>query len=514
MRCAANRLVYPASTSPGLDASGVGISRSSPTSPVSASSCNRSPLRSSRSRTLGFVTGARAPGRGGAGRHAAGLGLYRVVGGPWPPRGPARYGGPPRAPYPRAPHRAVRHQKAGLGVPNRLPEAGTVGRERGGTARRRLHVRDAPTLLRARQHGGPRTTQQPTLIRLGHEPEEPRSLAQAQRPRQALEARTVIAPSGDFEDQVGTRLPRECQGPEGDLHSFITLEAPHVQERRLAGSRFGGVGGVPGRIHARINDFDPLPGHPPAHQVVARALRDSVKPRAAIRPGDGPLGRPHDTGDRPARFPERSRAEEVWHEGAERPVGERREEQRELVDVFDHDVIGVRPQQPAHYAARVQRERVSPARAMHPQAIEVRLARRPRPTARHQVDRVAAARQAPEDFMQVRLGTPGVWVLAVVPVDEQDSHSAPDSRATASSTPFTNPGALAPANQWASFTASSITTRGGVEPSASSASASRRMLRSTTPTRSSRQCSAVSATRASNSGRPAIAWAARSAPRS
>src|SRR5438093_5275506 len=78
MRCAANRLVYPASTSPGLDASGVGISRSSPTSPVSASSCNRSPLRSSRSRTLGFVTGARAPGRGGAGRHAAGSGLYRV----------------------------------------------------------------------------------------------------------------------------------------------------------------------------------------------------------------------------------------------------------------------------------------------------------------------------------------------------------------------------------------------------------------------------------------------------
>src|SRR2546422_6487523 len=60
-------------------------------------------------------------------------------------------------------------------------------------------------LLRARQHGGPRTTQQPTLIRLGHEPEEPRSLAQAQRPRQALEARAVVAPSGDFEDQVGTR---------------------------------------------------------------------------------------------------------------------------------------------------------------------------------------------------------------------------------------------------------------------------------------------------------------------
>src|SRR5438105_3144634 len=61
---------------------------------------------------------------------------------------------------------------------------------------------------------------------------------------------------------------------------------------------------------------------------------------------------------------------------------------------------------------------------------------------------------------------------------------------------------------------SSTTTRGGVAPSASSASARRRMLFSTTPTRSSRQCSAASATRRSNSGSPAIALAARSAPRS
>src|SRR2546429_2646070 len=39
---------------------------------------------------------------------------------------------------------------------------------------------------------------------------------------------------------------------------------------------------------------------------------------------------------------------------------------------------------------------------------------------------------------------------------------------------FTKAGAFAPANQCASFTASSITTRGGVAPSASSASARRR----------------------------------------
>src|SRR5207247_2279686 len=105
---------------------------------------------------------------------------------------------------------------------------------------------------------------------------------------------------------------------------------------------------------------------------------------------------------------------------------------------------------------------------MHAQPVELRFARGPRPAARHQVDGVAALRQATENLVQVRLGAPGVRILAVVPVDEQNSHSAPNSRATASSTPFTNPGALAPANQWASFPASPITTRPGAAPSPTS----------------------------------------------
>src|SRR2546425_11730135 len=66
-RLAAKRRVYPASTSPGLDASAVGITRSSPASPVSASSWSGSPLRSSRSRM-------RTGGRGGGGRGGGGGG--------------------------------------------------------------------------------------------------------------------------------------------------------------------------------------------------------------------------------------------------------------------------------------------------------------------------------------------------------------------------------------------------------------------------------------------------------
>src|SRR3954451_5441087 len=58
-----------------------------------------------------------------------------------------------------------------------------------------------------------------------------------------------------------------------------------------------------------------------------------------------------------------------------------------------------------------------------------------------------------------------------------------------SSTPLTNPGARAPPNQWASRTASSMATLGGTSPRRSSRMPRRRMLRSTTAIRLSRQFS-------------------------
>src|SRR5207244_13374769 len=83
----------------------------------------------------------------------------------------------------------------------------------------------------------------------------------------------------------------------------------------------------------------PISHQPPSTFYLSLSII-RLPPRPTLFPYTTLFRSPHDTGDRPARFPERSRAEEVWHESAERPVGERREEQRELVDVFDHDVIG------------------------------------------------------------------------------------------------------------------------------------------------------------------------------
>src|SRR5439155_25809707 len=148
-----------------------------------------------------------------------------------------------------------------------------------------------------------------------------------------------------------------------------------------------------------------------------------------------------------------------------------------------------------HRATRLEREAMPAADALHLHPVQLRRGRASRPAARNEIHPMSPSRDAAEQLVQMDLGSSGLRILPVVPVDQQDLHSAPVSRATVSRTPLMNAGAFAPANQCASFTASSITTRDGVTASSSSASASRRILRSMTATRSSRQGSAASLTR-------------------
>src|SRR5207245_1403122 len=162
-----------------------GITRSNPTSPVSGSSCRSSPLRSSRSRTRGGLTGSPAVG-GGRRRRAAVAGPpCRAGGGPSPPRGPAPCGarapsrcprGPGRAgghPLGRRPRVAVRHPESRLAVTHRLPQPWAVGGEGRRPAGRGLHVGDAPPLLGTGKYDRPRRAQQTPLLLVGDEPEEP-----------------------------------------------------------------------------------------------------------------------------------------------------------------------------------------------------------------------------------------------------------------------------------------------------------------------------------------------------
>src|ERR1043166_8789330 len=118
-------------------------------------------------------------------------------------------------------------------------------------------------------------------------------------------------------------------------------------------------------------------------------------------------------------------------------------------------------QRPAARAAPPEREAVPPAVALDRDPLQLRPWLRPGPAGGHQVNPVAAGREPAEDLEEMQLGSPGARVLPILPVDQEDPHSRPSARATASSTPLTNPGDCSPPKRWASQSASSMATLGG-----------------------------------------------------
>src|SRR3989442_1688486 len=174
------------------------------------------------------------------------------------------------------------------GVPWSPPNS--TSRPRGRAAPRRLAVGDTPPPLRARHPPRPGPPQQAALRLLGYEPEEAHRVGLTQRAGQPLEPDAIVSLPGDLERHVGTRRARQGHGPDGGFHSFITLETPHIQERRRGRPRGGRVRGIPRRIDPRVNDFDPLPPHPPPHQVVARAVGDRVNRPPPVHARDQAIG--------------------------------------------------------------------------------------------------------------------------------------------------------------------------------------------------------------------------------
>ena len=172
-----------------------------------------------------------------------------------------------------------------------------------------------------------------------------------------------------------------------------------------------------------------------------------MKTGPAIHPGNRQLRSPHDRRQRGPRLRESGRAEQVWHDRHERQPGQRGEKERDLVDVLDDDVERALAQRVPHRPAPTQREAVPPRHTRHVDPVHAGLRRAARPTAGNQLNLMTPPGDPAEQLVQMDFGATGLRVFAVVPVDEQDPHSAPVSRATASSTPLMNAGARAPANQ-------------------------------------------------------------------
>src|SRR4029077_20794261 len=97
---------------------------------------------------------------------------------------------------------------------------------------------------------------------------------------------------------------------------------------------------------------------------------------------------------------------------------------------------GARRQGSAHGAAPLEGETVPAPHPLNADPVQLGVPGRTGPAARDQIDLVSPPRQPAEERVQVNLRPSGMRVLAIVPVDDEDLHNAPDSRATASRTPL------------------------------------------------------------------------------
>jgi hypothetical protein len=97
-----------------------------------------------------------------------------------------------------------------------------------------------------------------------------------------------------------------------------------------------------------MNDADSIPVYSSRDEIVPGALADCVKIRPSVSPGERTLGSPDRRCNGPGSLSERSGAEEMRNDGAERQFGARGEKQRKLVDVLDQNVRAASRDSPVH----------------------------------------------------------------------------------------------------------------------------------------------------------------------
>src|SRR6185369_11019310 len=92
------------------------------------------------------------------------------------------------------------------------------------------------------------------------------------------------------------------------------------------------------------------------------------------------------------------------NDDAQRQIGESREEQRDLVYVFDHDFGLFGPERPTYRPPALQREAIAVAGALYLDAIQHRVRRTTPPARGDQPDPVSPCCKATKDLEQMDLG--------------------------------------------------------------------------------------------------------------
>ncbi len=174
------------------------------------------------------------------------------------------------------------------------------------------------------------------------------------------------------------------------------------------------------KVDAVVDDDDLLVGHAPVPEVGGRALRHRHDRDSSEGPRDGTFEDPGQGGHRQGGLLKGRGAEEVMHDENHRDAGPEGHEEWHLVQVLHHHVVATQSVMTPCEGGHVEAEGVASPDPVHADPVDDLECGGPREAGGQKCDLVAPGREATEDLVEVGLGTPGLGVLPVQPVDDED----------------------------------------------------------------------------------------------
>ncbi len=172
-------------------------------------------------------------------------------------------------------------------------------------------------------------------------------------------------------------------------------------------------------IDARIDDGDSFRLKAALLQIDLRASGDRLYRHALVRRQHPPLRNPHRRRHRESGLAKGGRPEQMRHDRGDRYSAPPGRKKRRFVDVLDQQ-IETRIPDSAKRTLRIPRKGIAVARSDNPHPIDRLLGRSPRPPGNEQSNLVTAAGEAAENLVQVDLGSAGLRIPAILPIDDEE----------------------------------------------------------------------------------------------
>lgn len=247
-------------------------------------------------------------------------------------------------------------------------------------------------------------------------------IAHSQIHGHALKLGPIISLPDDKESAGDVALLEHGKRAENEVDALVPLEAPQVEER--GGFEFWVLDSrcVCLKVYTVGDDLDKGGVQSPADQIELRALGYGYDRAASKDPGEGRLENDGSRCSEDACLAEGGSSEEMMDEEYGGGVDPERREEGHFVDIFNHDVEVESAENPLEVPGRSQPECVSTPDPVDFDSICLDDRVATGPPRNQDGDLMAQLRDTPEGLVQMYLGSAGLGVLEVLPIDYENVH--------------------------------------------------------------------------------------------